>query len=104
MNQLPADQLRSLLDNGRTRIRNSALKESLYCIRCGSCLNACPVFREISGHAYRGVHNEIAPYPGPIGSVLSPGLEGCENFGALAQASTLCGACKEACPTGAGRP
>ena len=86
-----------ILDNGRTRLRNSPLKESLYCIRCGACLNACPVFRELSGHAYIGKDKSIAPYPGPIGSVISPGLLG-ENFVHLAQASSLCGACKDACP------
>jgi L-lactate dehydrogenase complex protein LldF len=86
-----------ILDNGRSRLRNSPLKESLYCIRCGACLNACPVFRELSGHAYIGKDNSIAPYPGPIGSVISPGLLG-ENYEQLAQASSLCGACKEVCP------
>jgi len=86
-----------ILDNGRSRLRSSPLKESLYCIRCGACLNACPVFRELSGHAYIGKDKTIAPYPGPIGSVISPGLMG-ENFIHLAQASSLCGACKEACP------
>jgi L-lactate dehydrogenase complex protein LldF len=86
-----------LLDNGRTRLRNSPLKESLYCIRCGACLNACPVFRELSGHAYIGSDLSIAPYPGPIGSVISPGLLG-ENYVQLAQASSLCGACREVCP------
>jgi L-lactate dehydrogenase complex protein LldF len=86
-----------ILDNGRTRLRNSPLKESLYCIRCGACLNACPVFRELSGHAYIGSDGSIAPYPGPIGSVISPGLMG-ENFVQLAQASSLCGACKDICP------
>lgn len=86
-----------ILDNGRTRLRNSPLKESLYCIRCGACLNACPVFRELSGHAYTGNDGSMAPYPGPIGSVISPGLMG-ENFVQLAQASSLCGACKDACP------
>ena len=93
------DQTRHLviLDNGRTRLRNSPLRESLYCIRCGACLNACPVFREIGGHAYIGKDKTIAPYPGPIGSVVSPGLLG-ENFVHLAQASSLCGACKDACP------
>lgn len=80
-----------LLDNGRTAIRNSPLKESLYCIRCGSCLNACPVFREIGGHAYN------SPYSGPIGSVISAGFFG-PDFIPLAQASSLCGACREACP------
>jgi L-lactate dehydrogenase complex protein LldF len=87
------DQVRHLiiLDNGRTRLRNSPLRESLYCIRCGACLNSCPVFREIGGHAYK------SPYSGPIGSVISGGLFGAE-FIPLAQASSLCGACKEACP------
>ena len=93
------DQQRHLVivDNGRSTLRNSALREALYCIRCGACLNACPVFRELGGHAYRGTDGAIAPYPGPIGSVISPGLMG-ENFAQLAQASSLCGACKEACP------
>lgn len=86
-----------IVDNGRTRLRNSPLKESLYCIHCGACLNACPVFRELGGHAYIGADNSIAPYPGPIGSVISPGLLG-ENYLQLAQASSLCGACKDACP------
>lgn len=86
-----------ILDNGRSRIRASPLKESLYCIRCGACLNACPVFREIGGHAYIGRDKSIAPYPGPIGSVISPGLFG-ENYVHLAQASSLCGACRDACP------
>ena len=80
-----------ILDNGRAKLRNSPLKESLYCIRCGACLNACPVFREIGGHAYNSV------YPGPIGSVISAGLFG-SDFVPLAQASSLCGACKDACP------
>ncbi len=86
-----------LVDNGRLALRNSPLREALYCIRCGACLNACPVFREIGGHGYLGEDGSIAPYPGPIGSVVSPGLLG-ENFVQLAQASSLCGACKEACP------
>jgi L-lactate dehydrogenase complex protein LldF len=80
-----------VLDNGRTQLRNSPLKESLYCIRCGACLNACPVFREIGGHGYQSV------YPGPIGSVISAGFFG-SDFVPLAQASSLCGACKDACP------
>jgi len=80
-----------IIDNARSRLRNSSLKESLYCIRCGACMNACPVFRELGGHAYNSV------YPGPIGSVISAGLFGSE-FVPLAQASSLCGACKDACP------
>jgi L-lactate dehydrogenase complex protein LldF len=86
-----------LVDNGRSRLLNSQLREILYCIRCGACLNACPVFREIGGHGYLGKDGSIAPYPGPIGSVVSPGLLG-ENYVQLAQASSLCGACKDACP------
>ncbi|HUI87997.1 MAG TPA: LUD domain-containing protein [Anaerolineales bacterium] len=87
-----------IVDNGRSRLVHSALQEALYCIRCGACLNACPVFRELSGHAYVGQDGSIAPYPGPIGSIVSPGLLGLEPFGHLAQASSLCGACKQACP------
>jgi len=86
-----------IVDNGRSQMRASGLHEGLYCIRCGACLNACPIFREIGGHAYVGSNGVSAPYPGPIGSVVSPGLLG-ENFSQLAQASTLCGACKDACP------
>jgi len=86
-----------LVDNGRSALRVSSLAESLYCIRCGACLNACPVFRELGGHAYLGADGSIAPYPGPIGSVVSPGLLG-GNFVQLAQACSLCGACKDACP------
>ena len=86
-----------LVNNGRSRLRNSSLQEILYCIRCGACLNACPVFREIGGHAYLGADGSIAPYPGPIGSVVSPGLLG-KSYVQLAQASSLCGACKDACP------
>jgi L-lactate dehydrogenase complex protein LldF len=87
-----------LLDNGRRALRQSPLKEALYCIRCGACLNVCPVFRELGGHAYVGAHGEITPYSGPIGSVISPGLFGVSKFGNLARASSLCGACQEACP------
>jgi len=94
----PLERHLILVDNGRSTLLASPLHEALYCIRCGACLNACPVFRELSGHAYLGADGSIAPYPGPIGSVISPGLFGCENYGHLAQASSLCGACKEACP------
>ncbi len=87
-----------LVDNGRSSIRGTPLNDTLFCIRCGACLNACPVFREIGGHTYASIHGEYTPYPGPIGSALSPALFSQENFGHLAQASTLCGACKEACP------
>jgi L-lactate dehydrogenase complex protein LldF len=87
-----------LVDNGRSSIRGTPLNDTLLCIRCGACLNACPVFREIGGYSYASIHGEYTPYPGPIGSALSPALFSQENFGHLAQASTLCGACKEACP------
>jgi len=87
-----------LLDNGRENLRQSPLNDILYCIRCGACLNVCPVFREIGGHAYIGREGQITPYPGPIGSVLSPGLFGISEFGQLARASSLCGACKDICP------
>ena len=87
-----------LIDNGRMALKNSPLVESLYCIRCGACLNACPVFREIGGHAYVGDRGQPATYPGPIGSIISPGLFGQRDYGHLARASSLCGACKDACP------
>ncbi len=93
----PQERHLVLVDNGRMAVQNSELREILYCIRCGACLNACPVFRELGGHAYVGKSGEPAPYPGPIGSVLSPALFGID-FGNLARASSLCGACKEACP------
>ena len=88
----PLERHAILVDNGRGRIGASDLRESLACIRCGACLNACPVFRELGGHAYDSV------YPGPIGSVISPGLFGLASHGHLAKASSLCGACREVCP------
>lgn len=81
-----------LLDNGRTKIMNSPQRDILRCIRCGACLNICPVYRRSSGHAYGHV------YPGPVGAVLAPSLEGVESMGHLAKASSLCGACQEVCP------
>ena len=80
-----------LLDNGRSRTLGGDLAESLMCIRCGACLNVCPVYREIGGHAYG------SPYSGPIGSVVSTALFG-TDFSHLANASTLCGACRDICP------
>ncbi len=80
-----------LLDNGRSRTLGGELAESLLCIRCGACLNVCPVYREIGGHAYGST------YGGPIGSVVSPALFG-SDFGELANASSLCGACRDICP------
>lgn len=94
----PLERHLILVDNGRSTVRNSPLSEALLCIRCGACLNACPVFAEIGGHAYVGIHGETSTYPGPIGSVISPGLFGQAEFGHLARASSLCGACREACP------
>lgn len=87
-----------LVDNGRTAMRGSPLHDALLCIRCGACLNACPVFREIGGHAYVDNNGKSSIYPGPIGSIVSPALFGQREFGQLARASSLCGACKEACP------
>jgi len=87
-----------LVDNGRSELRKSPLAEVLYCIRCGACLNACPVFRELGGHAYVDAGGEFTPYSGPVGSIVSPGLFGQDRFGHLARASSLCGACREVCP------
>ena len=87
-----------LVDNGRKALQSSGLAEILYCIRCGACLNACPVFREIGGHAYVSLDGKGSPYPGPMGSVVSPALFGQLEYGHLARASSLCGACREACP------
>ncbi len=80
------------LDNGRTEILGSEYRETLRCIRCGACLNACPIYRKIGGHAYGSV------YPGPIGALITPLFQGLGNFKDLPQASSLCGACYEACP------
>ena len=82
------------IDNGRTAALASDCHEILRCIRCGACLNVCPVYRQASGHAYRSV------YPGPVGAVLTPLLaaEGFGEFADLPRASSLCGACHEVCP------
>jgi L-lactate dehydrogenase complex protein LldF len=82
-----------LLDNGRTKLLEDELeRETLQCIRCGACLNACPVYRETGGLAYGSI------YSGPIGAILSPQLQSLENSRSLPYASTLCGACYEVCP------
>jgi len=81
-----------LLDNGRIRQIAGPLREALSCLRCGACLNVCPVYRQIGGHAYGHT------YPGPIGILLTAMLEGAPAVKDLAHASTLCGACAEACP------
>jgi L-lactate dehydrogenase complex protein LldF len=94
----PEERHLILLDNGRSEVAKSSLYESLLCIRCGACLNTCPIFREIGGHAYVNRFGEYSVYPGPIGSVLTPSLFGYENFGHFVRACSLCGACKDACP------
>ena len=82
-----------IVDNGRTRLlRDPELREALYCIRCGACLNICPVYRKVGGHSYGWV------YPGPIGAVVSPMLVGLKEAKDLPHASSLCGACREVCP------
>ncbi len=81
-----------ILDNGRSAmLADPVMREALYCIRCGACLNVCPVYRRVGGHAYGST------YPGPIGSIISPGLFG-SVAGHLPFASTLCGACRDICP------
>ncbi len=88
----PEEMYVILLDNGRTDIlQNPRQRESLYCIRCGACLNACPVYKNIGGHAYG------ATYSGPIGSVITPNMQGMKDFKHLSYASSLCGACTEVC-------
>ncbi len=82
-----------LLDNGRTNVlADPAARMALFCIRCGACLNACPVYRRTGGWAYGWV------YPGPIGSIITPHLVGLKQAGKLPFASSLCGACGEICP------
>ena len=81
-----------LVDNGRSQIYNSAYAEALACLRCGACLNGCPVYQAAGGHAYGWV------YSGPIGAVVTPLLTGLENASPLPYASTLCGMCKQVCP------
>src|SRR5690242_2484026 len=82
-----------LLDNGRTNVLADAeSRETLDCIRCGACLNACPVYRQTGGHAYGSV------YGGPIGAILTPQLQSLQHSQSLPYASSLCGACYEVCP------
>jgi L-lactate dehydrogenase complex protein LldF len=89
----PEEMYAILLDNNRTDIlANPIQRESLYCIRCGACLNACPVYKNIGGHTYG------TTYTGPIGSVITPNLKGLEEYKHLSYASSLCGACTEVCP------
>ncbi len=81
-----------LLDNGRSEILAGEYRETLRCIRCAACINACPIYRKIGGHAYGSV------YPGPIGALITPLFQGLGEYKDLPQASSLCGACYEACP------
>jgi L-lactate dehydrogenase complex protein LldF len=82
-----------LLDNGRTNLYNtSEQSEALSCIRCGACLNACPIYKNIGGYTYNSV------YSGPIGSVITPHLKGLKEYQHLSFASSLCGKCGEVCP------
>jgi L-lactate dehydrogenase complex protein LldF len=82
-----------LLDNGRTQVLADAeQRDSLHCIRCGACLNVCPIFRNVGGHTY------ATTYGGPIGSVITPHLRGLQEWKHLSFASSLCGACSQACP------
>lgn len=89
----PEEMYVILLDNNRTDIlANPVQRESLYCIRCGACLNACPVYKNIGGHSYG------TTYTGPIGSVITPNMKRLEEYKHLSYASSLCGACTEVCP------
>lgn len=81
-----------LLDNGRSNILAGETAEILGCIRCGACLNACPVYKNIGGHAYGDT------YSGPVGAIVTPGLKGLPDWKELPGASSLCGACREVCP------
>lgn len=88
----PEEMYVILLDNGRTNILgNAKMRESLYCIRCGACLNACPVYKNIGGHSYN------TTYSGPIGSVITPHLKDMGEWKHLSYASSLCGNCTEVC-------
>jgi L-lactate dehydrogenase complex protein LldF len=89
----PEEMYVILLDNGRTNLlANTKTREALYCIRCGACLNACPVYKNIGGHSYE------TAYSGPIGSVITPHLKGMNEYKHLSYASSLCGNCTEVCP------
>ena len=88
----PANYHVVILDNGRTDLIGSEFQDVLRCIRCGACMNHCPVYGAIGGHAYGWV------YPGPIGSVLTPALIGVKEAGNLPNASTFCGKCADVCP------
>ncbi|PWG81016.1 LutB/LldF family L-lactate oxidation iron-sulfur protein [Pararcticibacter amylolyticus] len=89
----PEEMYVILLDNGRTNLlAHRDQRQGLYCIRCGACLNACPIYKNVGGHTYQ------TTYSGPIGSVISPHFQGMEEFKHLSYASSLCGKCSEVCP------
>jgi len=89
----PEEMYVILLDNGRTNLlAQKDQRQALYCIRCGACLNACPVYKNIGGHTYN------TTYSGPIGSIITPHFKGMEEFKHLSYASSLCGKCSEVCP------
>lgn len=81
-----------IVDNGRSKMLGTEFQSALHCIRCAACINVCPVYRHIGGHAYGSI------YPGPIGAVITPILDGYEDHADLPYASSLCAACTEACP------
>jgi L-lactate dehydrogenase complex protein LldF len=89
----PEEMYVILLDNGRTNLlANPTTREALYCIRCGACLNACPIYKNIGGHSYE------TTYSGPIGSIITPHLKNMAEYKHLSYASSLCGNCTEVCP------
>ncbi|GAA4135836.1 LutB/LldF family L-lactate oxidation iron-sulfur protein [Sphingobacterium kyonggiense] len=91
----PEEMYVILLDNGRTNVlEQKEQRQGLYCIRCGACLNVCPIYQNIGGHTYE------TTYQGPIGSLISPHLNGMKEFKHLSFASSLCGKCTEVCPVG----
>ncbi|MBD1425051.1 LutB/LldF family L-lactate oxidation iron-sulfur protein [Sphingobacterium arenae] len=91
----PEEMYVILLDNGRTNVlAQKDQRQGLYCIRCGACLNVCPIYQNIGGHTYE------TTYQGPIGSLISPHLQGMKEFKHLSYASSLCGKCTEVCPVG----
>ncbi|MFM7726392.1 MAG: 4Fe-4S dicluster domain-containing protein, partial [Flavobacteriales bacterium] len=89
----PEEMYVILLDNGRSNLlAQTDQRQALYCIRCGACLNGCPIYKGVGGHAYG------ATYSGPIGSVITPHYQGMKEFKHLSYASSLCGKCTEVCP------
>ena len=91
----PLEMYVILLDNGRTNLlAEKEQRQGLYCIRCGACLNVCPIYQNIGGHTYE------TTYQGPIGSLISPHFHGMKEFKHLSYASSLCGKCTEVCPVG----